>query len=57
MARSKPTTPAQYRAWSSYTESLIQQSIDILDGDVDLEEGWDLEPSLAFRVGGESQNI
>jgi hypothetical protein len=53
-------TPAQYRKWRFYAESLIQQAIDILDqldGDADLEDGWDLEPSLASPVGGDSQNI
>ena len=51
-------TPAQYRKWRFYAESLIQQAIDILDaldGNTDLEEGGDLEPSLGSPVGGESQ--
>ena len=40
-------TPAQYRKWRFYAESLIQQAIDILDtidGDGDLEDSGDLEP-------------
>jgi hypothetical protein len=31
MARSAPMTPAEYRKWRVYAESLIQQAIDILD--------------------------
>jgi len=43
-------TPAQYRKWRFYAEGLIQQAINILDaidGDADLEDGGDAEPSLA----------
>ena len=60
MAHSRPMTPAQYRKWRFYAESLIQQAIDILDaidGCEDLEDGGDAEPSLASPVGGESQII
>ena len=51
-------TPAQYRRWRFYAESLIEQAItilDTLDGDVDLEDDGDGEPSLASPAGGESQ--
>ncbi len=51
-------TPAQYRRWRFYAESLIEQAINILDaldGDADLEDGRDGEPSLASPIGGESQ--
>jgi hypothetical protein len=51
-------TPAQYRQWRFYAESLIEQAItilDTLDGDADLEDGGDGEPSLASPAGGESQ--
>ena len=51
-------TPAEYRRWRFYAESLIQQAIsflDTIDGDADLEDGGDGEPSLASPVGGESQ--
>jgi hypothetical protein len=51
-------TPAQYRRWRFYAESLIEQAITILDtidGDADLEDEGDGEPSLASPVGGESQ--
>ncbi|WP_154661084.1 hypothetical protein [Microvirga lotononidis] len=40
-------TPAQYRKWRFYAESLIQRAIDMLDaldGCPDLEDGGDLEP-------------
>ncbi|MBM6595076.1 hypothetical protein [Microvirga pudoricolor] len=60
MAPFKQMTPDQYLKWRFYAESLIQQAIDIidqLDRDVDLEDWWDLEPSLASPVGGDSQNI
>ena len=43
-----------------YAESLIEQAIEILDtidGDADLEDGGDGEPSLACPVGGDSQII
>ncbi len=53
-------TPAQYRRWRFYAESLIEQAITILDtidGDPDLEDGGDGEPSLASPIGGESQII
>ncbi len=53
-------TPAQYRRWRFYAESLIEQAItilDTLDGDADLEDGGDGEPSLASPAGGESQLI
>ncbi len=42
-----PMTPAQYRRWRFYAESLIEQAIEILDtidGDADLEDGGDAEP-------------
>ncbi len=51
-------TPAELRRWRFYAESLIEQAIsilDTLDGDADLEDGGDGEPSLASPVGGESQ--
>jgi hypothetical protein len=51
-------TPAQYRRWRFYAESLIEQAITILDtidGDADLEDGGDGEPSLASPAGGDSQ--
>lgn len=60
MAQSSPMTPAQVRKWRFYAESLIQQAIDILDeidGDADLEDGGDGEPSLASPAGGDSQII
>ncbi len=53
-------TPAQYRRWRFYAESLIEQAIsilDTLDGDADLEDGGEGEPSLASPIGGESQII
>ena len=58
MARSEPISRAELRRWRFYAESLIEQAIsilDALDGDVDLEDGGDGEPSLASPVGGESQ--
>ncbi len=51
-------THAEYRRWRFYAESLIEQAIsilDTLDGDADIEDGGDGEPSLASPVGGESQ--
>jgi hypothetical protein len=51
-------TPAQYRRWRFYAESLIEQAISILDAldeDADLEDGGDGEPSLASPARGESQ--
>ena len=53
-------TPAQYRRWRFYAEALIEQAIEILDaidGDADLEDGGEGEPSLASPIGGESQII
>ncbi len=53
-------SPAEYRRWRFYAESLIEQAITILDaidGDADLEDGRDGEPSLASPVGGDSQII
>ncbi len=53
-------TPAEYRRWRFYAEALIEQAIsilDTLDGDADLEDGGDGEPSLASPGGGESQII
>ncbi len=53
-------TQSEYRRWRFYAESLIEQAISILDtidGDADLEDGGDGEPSLASPVGGESQII
>ncbi len=53
-------SPAEYRRWRFYAESLIEQAIEILDtldGDADLEDGGDMEPSLASPAGGESQII
>jgi hypothetical protein len=53
-------TPAEVRRWRFYAESLIEQAIDILneiDGDADLEDVGDREPSLASPVGGQSQVI
>ncbi len=58
MARSDPMTPAELRRWRFYAESLIEQAItilDTLDGDADLEDSGDGEPSLASPVGGDSQ--
>jgi hypothetical protein len=57
MARSDQMSPAQQRNWRFYAD-LIQQAIDILDeidGDPDMEDGVDEEPSLASPIGGESQ--
>jgi hypothetical protein len=51
-------TRSEYRRWRFYAESLIEQAItilDTLDGDADLEDGGDGEPSLASPAGGESQ--
>jgi hypothetical protein len=53
-------TPAQYRRWRFYAESLIEQAIsilDALDGEADLEDGGDGEPSLASPADGDSQII
>jgi hypothetical protein len=60
MARSDPMSPAHQRNWRFYAEALIQQAIDVLDeidGDSDLEDGGDAEPSLASPVGGDCQII
>ncbi len=60
MARSEPMSPAQYRRWRFYAENLIEQAIailDTLDGDADLEDGGEGEPSLASPTGGENQII
>jgi hypothetical protein len=54
----KPMTPEQVHQWRFYAEALIQQAIDILDeidGDPDLEDSADDEPSLASLIGGHSQ--
>lgn len=54
----KTMTPAEVRKWRFYAESLIQRAIDILDeidGEADLEDSGDYEPSLASPVGGDSQ--
>jgi hypothetical protein len=51
-------TLAEYRRWRFYVEHLIQPAIDILDdidGDADLEDGGDDEPSLGAPIGGDSQ--
>jgi hypothetical protein len=51
-------TPAEHRRWRFYAESLIERAIEVLDaldGDADLEDGGDGEPSLASPAGGESQ--
>ncbi len=51
-------TRAEYRRWRASVEHVIQQAIDLLDqldGDPDLEDGADDEPSLASPVGGDSQ--
>ncbi len=53
-------SPAEYRRWSFYAESLIERAITILDtidGDADLEDEGEGEPSLASPAGGESQII
>ncbi len=53
-------TRAEYRRWRFYAEALIEQAIQILneiDGDADLEDGGDVEPSLASPAGGESQIV
>ena len=58
MPRTSEMTPAQIRQWRFYAESLIEQAIEILDaidGDADIEDGGDGEPSLASPAGGESQ--
>ncbi len=55
---SSPWAVWTYRRWRFYAESLIEQAISILDtidGDADLEDGGDGEPSLACPIGGESQ--
>ncbi len=55
-----PMTREQYGKWRFCAESLIEQAIsilDTLDGDADLEDGGDGEPSLAAPTGGESQII
>ncbi len=44
------TEEPRRRRWRFYAESLIEQAINILDaldGDADLEDGRDGEPSLA----------
>ena len=51
-------SPSELRRWRFYAQSLIEQAISILDaidGDADLEDGGDGEPSLASPAGGESQ--
>jgi hypothetical protein len=51
-------TREQYFRWRFYAESLIEQAItilDTLDGEADLEDGADTEPSLASPTGGDSQ--
>ena len=51
-------TPAQCRKWRLYAGALMQEAIDILDafdGEADLEDGGDGQPSLGSPVGGESQ--
>jgi hypothetical protein len=56
----KPMTPEQVRRWRASVERVIQQAIDLLDeidGDQDLEDGGDGEPSLASPAGGASQVI
>ena len=48
-------SPAQYRKWRFYAESLIDQAITILDaidGDADLEDGGDGEPSPPPPLAG-----
>ena len=53
-------SPAQYRRWRFHAESLIEQAItilDTLDGDADIEDAGDGEPSLASPAGGESQIV
>jgi hypothetical protein len=48
-------TPVEYRRWRFYAESLIEQAIsilDTLDGDADLEDGGDAEPSLGWTKDG-----
>ncbi len=53
-------SPAEYRRWRFYAETLIERAIsilDTLDGDADLEDGGDGEPSLASPAGGECQII
>ncbi len=51
-----PMTREQYGKWRFCAESLIERVISILDtidGDADLEDGGDGEPSLASPVGTE----
>ena len=58
MARSEPMTPAQVRKWRFHAEALIEQAIEILDaidGNADLKDSGDGEPSLASPVGSDSQ--
>ena len=53
-------SPNEYRRWRFYAEALIEQAIEVLDaidGDADLEDGGDAEPSLASPTGGDSQII
>ncbi len=60
MVWSDPMSPAELRHWRFYAESLIEQAIailDAIDGDADLEDGGEGEPSLASPIGGESQII
>lgn len=50
MARPLPATPEVHAKWRFYAESLIEQAITLLDeidGDPDLENGGNCEPSLA----------
>jgi hypothetical protein len=53
-------TPAEFRRWRFYAESLIEQAIeilDVIDEDADLEDGGEGGFSLASPVGGASQII
>jgi hypothetical protein len=53
-------TRTEYRKWRFDAESPIEQAIDLLnaiDGDADLEDGGDYEPSLGSPTGGDSQIV
>ena len=51
-------SPAQNRKWRFYADSLIERAnsiLDAIDGDADLEDGGDGEPSLASPIDRDSQ--
>ena len=52
--------PAEIRKWRFYAESLIEETINLLDkidGDADLEDDADAEPSLASPVGDADREL